>query len=162
MLEYSAFTRVFDLLKPLENLEKPDLFCKKRDGIWTKYSSSETLDVIQNTAMGLVELGIKPGEKVAIISANRPAWNFVDFATQIIGGVTVPMYPTITVEDYAFIFENAEVKIVFVEGEDLFLKAKEAAKGNKNIQAIYSFDPVEGAPIWTDVRDAGKGKDRSI
>jgi long-chain acyl-CoA synthetase len=72
------------------------------------------------------------------------------------------MYPTITVEDYAFIFENAEVKLVFVEGEDLFLKAKEAAKGNKNIQAIYSFDPVEGAPIWTDVRDAGKGKDRSI
>jgi long-chain acyl-CoA synthetase len=112
--------------------------------------------------MGLLDLGIKPGEKVAIISANRPAWNFIDFATQIIGGVTVPMYPTITVEDYAFIFENAEVKLVFVEGEDLFLKAKEAAKGNKNIQAIYSFDPVEGAPIWTDVRDAGKGKDRSI
>jgi len=72
------------------------------------------------------------------------------------------MYPTITVEDYAYIFENAEVKLVFVEGEDLYLKAKEAAKGNKNIQAIYSFDPVEGAPIWTDVRDAGQGKDRSI
>lgn len=162
MLEFSAFTRVFDLLKPLETLEKPDLFCKKRDGVWSKYSSSESLDVIQHVAMGLLDLGIKPGDKIAIISGNRPAWNFVDFATQIIGGVTVPMYPTITVEDYAFIFENAEVKLVFVEGEDLYVKAKEAAKGNKNIQAIYSFDPVEGAPIWTDVRDAGKGKDRSV
>jgi len=63
MLEFSTFTRVFDLLKPLETLEKPDLFCKKRDGVWSKYSSSESLDVIQNMAMGLLDLGIKPGEK---------------------------------------------------------------------------------------------------
>jgi long-chain acyl-CoA synthetase len=71
------------------------------------------------------------------------------------------MYPTITVEDYTFIFENAEVKYVFVEGEELFLKAKEASKGNKKIKKIYTFDPVEGADMWTDVKDAGVGMDRS-
>jgi long-chain acyl-CoA synthetase len=155
-------TRVFDLLKPLETQQIPDLFCQKRDGEWRKYSSSETLENIQTIALGLLELGLKPGEKVAIISGNRPHWNFVDFATQIIGGVTVPMYPTITIEDYEFIFENAEVKFVFVEGEDLHFKAKEASKKSKSVKEIFTFDPVEGAKSWSLVKEKGEGKDASI
>jgi long-chain acyl-CoA synthetase len=155
-------TRVFDLLKSLETNQIPDLFCQKRDGEWRKYSSSETLENIQSIALGLLELGLKPGEKVAIISGNRPHWNFVDFATQIIGGVTVPIYPTITIEDYEYIFENAEVKFVFVEGEDLYFKAKEASKKNKNIKEIFTFDPVEDAKSWSMVKEKGEGKDASV
>jgi len=152
-------TRVFDLLKPLETHQILDLFCQKRDGEWRKYSSAETLENIHSLALGLLELGLKPGEKVAIISGNRPHWNFVDFATQIIGGVTVPIYPTITIEDYEFIFENAEVKFVFVEGEDLYFKAKEASKNNKSVKEIFTFDPVEGAKSWSMVKEKGEGKD---
>lgn len=161
MLDLTNFTRVFDLLPIYEKLQVPDLFCLKRDGEWRKYSSDETLDIIQDVAIGLLALKIKPGDKIAIISGNRPEWNFVDFAIQLVGAVSVPMYPTITVEDYAFIFENAEVKYVFVEGEDLFLKAKEASKGNKRIKKIFTFDPVEGADMWTDVKDSGVGMDRT-
>ena len=161
MLDLSNFTRVFDLLPIYEKLQVPDLFCLKREGEWRKYSSEETVDIIQDVAIGLLALKIKPGDKIAIISGNRPEWNFVDFAIQLVGAVSVPMYPTITVEDYAFIFENAEVKYVFVEGEDLFLKAKEAAKGNKKIKKVFTFDPVEGADMWTDVKDSGVGMDRS-
>jgi long-chain acyl-CoA synthetase len=120
------------------------------------------LDIIHETALGLLALKIKAGDKVAIISGNRPEWNFIDFAIQIIGAVSVPMYPTITVEDYAFIFENAEVGFIFVEGEDLYLKSKEASKGNKKIKEIYTFDPVEGASMWTEVKEMGEGKDRSV
>ena len=155
-------TRVFDLLKPLETHQIPDLFCQKRDGEWRKYSSAETLENIQTIALGLLELGLKPGEKVAIISGNRPHWNFVDFATQIIGGVTVPIYPTITIEDYEFIFENAEVKFVFVEGEDLYFKAKEASKKNKGVKEIFTFDPVEDAKSWSIVKEKGEGKDAAV
>lgn len=161
MLDLTNFTRVFDLLPIYEKLQVPDLFCLKRDGEWRKYSSDETLDIIQDVAIGLLALKIKPGDKIAIISGNRPEWNFVDFAIQLVGAVSVPMYPTITVEDYAFIFENAEVKYVFVEGEDLFLKSKEASKGNKRIKKIFTFDPVEGADMWTDVKDSGVGMDRT-
>jgi len=161
MLDLTNFTRVFDLLPIYEKLQVPDLFCLKREGEWRKYSSEETVDIIQDVAIGLLALKIKPGDKIAIISGNRPEWNFVDFAIQLVGAVSVPMYPTITVEDYAFIFENAEVKYVFVEGEDLFLKAKEAAKGNKKIKKVFTFDPVEGADMWTDVKDSGVGMDRS-
>ena len=150
MLEFSSFTRVFDLLPIYDQLHKTDLFCMKRDGEWRKYSSEETLETIHDLALGLLSLKIKPGDKIAIISGNRPEWNFVDFAIQLIGAVSVPMYPTITVEDYAFIFENAEVKYVFVEGEELYLKAKEAGKGNRKIKKIYTFDPLEGADMWTD------------
>lgn len=161
MLDLTNFTRVFDLLPIYEKLQVPDLFCLKREGEWRKYSSDETLDIIQDVAIGLLELKIEPGDKIAIISGNRPEWNFIDFAIQLVGAVSVPMYPTITVEDYAFIFENAEVKYVFVEGEDLFLKAKEASKGNKKIKKIFTFDPVEGADMWTDVKDSGLGMDRT-
>ena len=161
MLEFSNFTRVFDLLPIYDQLQKSDLFCLKRNGEWRKYSSEETLETIQDVALGLLALKIKPGDKIAIISGNRPEWNFIDFAIQLIGAVSVPMYPTITVEDYAFIFENAEVKYVFVEGEELYLKVKEASKGNRKIKRVYTFDPVEGADMWTDVKDAGFGQDRS-
>ncbi len=161
MLDFSNFNRVFDLLPIYDRLHKSDLFCLKRNGEWRKYSSQESREIIQDVALGLLALKIKPGDKIAIISANRPEWNFIDFAIQLVGAVSVPMYPTITVEDYAFIFENAEVKYVFVEGEELYLKAKEAAKGNRKIKKIYTFDPVEGTDMWTEVKDAGFGKDRA-
>ncbi len=156
---HQQFTRVFDLLDAYASFKKEDLFCLKRNGEWKKYSVDETLETIQTLALGLLELKIKPGEKVAIISGNRPAWNFVDFAVQIIGGVTVPMYPTITIEDYDYIFRDAEVKFVFCENEELYLKVKEASKGNKKIKGIYTFDPVADVERWTAVKELGEGKD---
>ncbi len=156
---HQQFTRVFDLLIAYKNLQKADLFNLKRDGEWKNYSASDTLETIQTLALGLLELKVKPGDKIAIISGNRPAWNFVDFAVQVIGGVTVPMYPTITIEDYDYIFKDAEVKYVFCENEELYLKVKEAAKGNKLIKGIYTFDPVADVEMWTSVKELGEGKD---
>ena len=159
---HQQFTRVFDLLVAYKNFQKADLFNLKRDGEWKNYSTSDTLETIQTLALGLLALKVKPGDKIAIISGNRPAWNFVDFAVQIIGGVTVPMYPTITIEDYDYIFRDAEVKYIFCENEELYLKAKEASKGNKQIKGIYTFDPVADVEMWTAVKDLGEGKDASV
>jgi long-chain acyl-CoA synthetase len=159
---HQQFTRVFDLLIAYKNLQKADLFNLKRDGEWKNYSASDTLETIQTLALGLLELKVKPGDKIAIISGNRPAWNFVDFAVQVIGGVTVPMYPTITIEDYDYIFKDAEVKYVFCENEELYLKVKEAAKGNKLIKGIYTFDPVADVEMWTSVKELGEGKDAAV
>ena len=145
---HQQFTRVFDLLIAYKNFQKADLFNRKRDGEWKNYSTSDTLETIQTLALGLLELKVKPGDKVAIISGNRPAWNFVDFAVQVIGGVTVPMYPTITIEDYDFIFKDAEVKYIFCENEELYLKAKEAAKGNKLITMIKNNKGLSNSLWW--------------
>ncbi len=159
---HQQFTRVFDLLIAYKNFQKADLLNLKRDGEWKSYSTSDTLETIQTLALGLLEINVKPGDKVAIISGNRPAWNFVDFAVQVIGGVTVPMYPTITIEDYDYIFKDAEVKYIFCENEELYLKAKEAAKGNKLIKGIYTFDPVADVEMWTSVKELGEGKDPAV
>jgi long-chain acyl-CoA synthetase len=161
-MEHQQLERVFDLLLAYSDKPISDLFNKKTQGVWKNYSASEALDIINDVALGLIEIGIKPNDKVAIISSNRPEWNFIDFAIQIIGAVSVPMYPTITVEDYAFIFKDSEVKIIFAENEDLLNKSREAAKGNDNIQEIFTFDQVSGAKFWTDVIDLGVGKDASV
>jgi long-chain acyl-CoA synthetase len=159
---HQQFNRVFDLLDAYQHFQKEDLFNLKRNGEWKKYSAADTLENIQTLALGLLELKVKAGDKIAIISGNRPAWNFVDFAVQIIGGVTVPMYPTITIEDYDYIFKDAEVKYVFCENEELYLKVKEAAKGNKQIKGIYTFDPVADVDMWTVVKELGEGKDAAV
>lgn len=159
---HQQFNRVFDLLDAYKNSTKEDLFNLKRNGEWKNYSAADTLENIQTLALGLLELDVKPGDKIAIISGNRPDWNFVDFAVQVIGGVTVPMYPTITIEDYDYIFRNAEVKYVFCENEELYLKVKEAAKENKLIKGIYTFDPVADVDMWTVVKELGEGKDPAV
>ena len=159
---HQQFNRVFDLLNAYQSFQKEDLFNLKRNGEWKKYSATDTLENIQTLALGLLELKVKPGDKIAIISGNRPAWNFVDFAVQIIGGVTVPMYPTITIEDYDYIFKDAEVKYVFCENEELYLKVKEASKGNKQIKGVYTFDPVADVEMWTVVKELGEGKDAAV
>ncbi len=159
---HQQFNRVFDLLNAYQSFQKEDLFNLKRNGEWKKYSAADTLENIQTLALGLLELKVKPGDKIAIISGNRPAWNFVDFAVQIIGGVTVPMYPTITIEDYDYIFRDAEVKYVFCENEELYLKVKEASKGNKQIKGVYTFDPVADVEMWTAVKELGEGKDAAV
>jgi long-chain acyl-CoA synthetase len=161
-MEHQQLERVFDLLIAYSDKQMTDLFNKKTQGVWKNYSASETLNIINDVALGLIELGIKPNDKVAIIASNRPEWNFIDFAIQIIGAVSVPMYPTITVEDYAFIFKDSEVKIIFAENADLWNKSKEAAKGNDNVQEIFTFDQVAGAKYWTEVIDLGLGKDATV
>jgi long-chain acyl-CoA synthetase len=159
---HQHFNRVFDLLDAYQNFQKVDLFNLKRNSEWKAYSAADTLENIQTLALGLLALEVQPGDKIAIISGNRPAWNFVDFAVQIIGGVTVPMYPTITIEDYAYIFNDAEVKYVFCENEELYLKVKEASKENAHIKGIYTFDPVADVDMWTAVKELGEGKDPAV
>ena len=85
---------------------------KKLDGKWTTYSTKEFEQNVKSLSKGLLQLGISSQDKVAIISFNRPEWLFVDVAIQLVGAVSVPMYPTITVDDYAYIFSDADVKVV--------------------------------------------------
>ncbi|MHA8088163.1 AMP-dependent synthetase/ligase [Aquirufa sp. Wall-65K1] len=161
-MKHASLTRVFDLLDVYKTFHKSDLLNKKEDGYWKNYSNTDTLETIEQLALGLWSLGVKPGDKIAIISTNRPEWNFVDFAVQVLGAVTVPLYPTITVEDYAYIFEDSGVTFVFAENEELYLKAKEAAKDNSKIKTIYTFDPISGASLWTELKELGQGQDANV
>lgn len=146
-------TRAFDFIYyQKEKYPKKDCLNQKINGLWNSYSTQEVIDIANKVSLGLIKLGVKPGDKVAIISPNRPEWNFIDLGVQQIGAITVPMYPTITVDDYKYIFEHAEVKIVFAADEELVAKVGEATK-DLSVEAIYSFDQLDNQPNWEEVRD---------
>lgn len=159
---HQQLNRVFDLLNAYKEQEIEILFNKKRNGSWESYSSSTFLNVVNELAVGFLSIGIRPGDKIALISSNRNEWNVVDFATQIVGAVLVPIYPTITIDDYAFIFKDSGSKIIFAETEELYLKAKQAIKGNKKVEEIYTFEEVEDAKHWTSIKNQGVGKDFGV
>lgn len=149
--------RLFDLLEyQATNYPQEDAFVKKENGKWIKYSTEDAVQHVNSISLGLLELGIKKDDKVAIISINRPEWNFVDYGIQQIGAVSVPMYPTITVKDYNYIFKDAGVKAVFVADKELYEKVKEATTDISDILGVYTFDEVEGAQHWTEVEKLGE------
>ena len=109
-------TRTFDLLTRMQNRfsDKKDVLAGKEDGKWKRYAVQEYIDHCNWVSYALLSMGIKKGDKVAIISNNRPEWNFTDFGISQIGAVSVPIYPTISSEEYAYILGHAEPKIVFI------------------------------------------------
>ena len=154
------FTRAFDILTyQLQKYPQPDCLAAKINGEWRKYSTQQVQEKANQVSLGLLKLGIKKGDKVAIVSMNRPEWVFVDYGIQQIGAVGVPMYPTITEEDYRYIFTDAEVKAIFVSDRSLYNKVIAATLGIPGIQEIYSFDEVPGAKCWTDLLKLGEGED---
>lgn len=153
--------RAFDFLYyQLQKYPKTDALAGKANGQWVKYSTQDVIDIANRISIGLLKLGIKKDDKVAIISPNRPEWNLTDFGIQQIGAVSVPMYPTITVEDYRYIFNDAGVKVVFVSDKSLYDKVKQATEG-MDIYAIYTFDKLPGIAHWTELEAMGKNEDVS-
>lgn len=153
-------TRVFDLLPNcVLPVNRDDVFANKVNGEWKKYSATELIENVNNMSLGLMKLGVKKDDKIAIISTNRPEWNFVELGVQQLGAVSVPMYPNITIEDYRYIFKDAEVKFIFVGDEGLLKKVKEATSELEGIQGIYSFDKIKGQNHWIEVTDLGKVED---
>ena len=145
-------TRAFDFLyHQAANSPREDSLCYKVDGEWKKFSTQEIIDIVNKLSAAFLKLGYKKGDKMAIISPNRPEWNFVELAMQQIGVVSVPMYPTITVEDYEYIFGHAGVKLVFVDGQDIKNKVTKAIANLEGIDDVYSFDKLEGGKHWKEL-----------
>ncbi len=149
-------TRLFDLIPhQISNYDKAVSLARKEDGKWKTYTSKDLKRIVDNLSLAFIATGIAPGDKVAIISENRPEWNFIDFSLQQIGAISVPMYPTITSNDYAYIFDHAEVKMIFVGDQEIYSKASEVA-GDR---VIYSFDELDGVAHWSILEKKGESGD---
>ncbi|MFC5283793.1 AMP-dependent synthetase/ligase [Pedobacter alpinus] len=153
----AAVNRVFDLLSyNKSNFNNQDILASKVAGKWEKHSIDDFIAYADDISRGLLKLGICKDDKVAVMSPNRPEWNFCDFGIMQIGAAQVPMYPTLAEGDIKFILKNAEVKIVFVSDEVLYRKV-ETIKNTEQLElAIYTFDKVAGLPHWTEVQLLGK------
>ncbi len=150
-------TRTFDLLeRSLANHPKEDAIAGKKNNEWVRYSTKEYVDNATFMSYGLLALGLKKGDRVATVSSGRPEWNFADMGMSQTGIVHVPIYPTISFEDYEYILEHAEPKIVFITDKSLYEKLKPIIQKTKTVQEVYTFNDVEGAKSWMEVLELGK------
>lgn len=148
--------RLFDsILYQLENKPKEVCFCAKENGEWKPRSTREVVDSMNAFSRGLLALGVEPGDKIALISNNRPEWNIADLGILQIGAVDVPVYPTIGEEDYKFIFNHAEVKFCFVSDSELLEKVRNIKSDVPTLQEVYTFDKIANAKHWSEVLEKG-------
>ena len=156
-------TRTFDLLGQYQNKfnDKEDALVGRENGTWKKYSANEYINNANFLSYGMMALGLKKGDMVATISNNRPEWNFLDMAVSQAGMIHVPIYPTISKEDYDYILNHCEPKLVFVSDKLLLEKIKPIVANAKSIKDIYTFNSIEGAKNWKEILELGeKNKDK--
>src|SRR4051812_41591993 len=156
--------RLFDFFEQkLKNDPDEPLLGAKEGGKWRTYSVKEVKQIVDQLSIGLLALGYGAGnmtvegrDKIAILSKNRPEWMFLDLALQQIGVVLVPLYPTIHISDLEFVMNDAQVKAVFVNDEELFHKVQTVRGKVPSIREIFSFEHVSGAPHWKELLGQGK------
>ena len=146
-------TRIFDLLDNyLEKYPAQEVaLAAKRNGQWRKFSIQEYVEQTKNISYGMLKAGIQPGDKVGIVSGNRPEWNMIDFAIMQIGAISIPIYPTISQEDYKYILNHAEMKMIFIEGKELRNKLKPILPELKTMEEIYTFDDLDSEYKYLDM-----------
>ena len=150
--------RLFDILDYyLENKPNQEVaLAGKIDKEWRKYSIQEYIAIANNLSFAMIKLGVQPGDKVAIISTNRPEWNMLDMAIMQIGAITVPVYPTISESDYQYILNHCEAKVAFIEGLEVMTKIEHILPVTPNLKHVYTFINRERLPYLAQLIEMGE------
>ena len=151
-------TRLFDIpAYQLEQYPIENALVTKYNQKWVPLSSKEYVEKINQVSRALLRLGVKPKDKIAMVSSNnRTEWHILDMAIMQIGAHNVPIYPTIPKEDYIYIFNHAEIKYCFVSDKDLWEKVSSIASEIPTIEEILSFDPIENIRGWQQILSLGE------
>ncbi len=159
MVNYRA-KRLFDIWDNLiQNHQKDNFLNNKVNGAWTGISTKEAYDSIQAMASGLINLGLQPGDKVAIMSQNCYEWVLTDYACQIAGLITIPLFPTFSGEDLKFIINDSEVKVLFAGNKGLLKKVFEIESAIPTVSHFFTFLDVENAKSYkTLIEDGNSNK----
>ena len=152
-------SRIFDFMYyQQEHFPKADMFAAKINNVWEPISTAETIVMVNKLSAGLIKIGIGGNDmtvdkqdKVALISRNRPEWLMLDMACQQIGAILCPIYPTTNVNELEFIFNDAEIKIAFLSGNDILQKVNDIKSKVPSLMDIYDFDIAEGVKFWKDL-----------
>ncbi|UII22337.1 AMP-dependent synthetase/ligase [Fulvivirga ligni] len=153
--------RLFDvLLFQIEDRPQDICLSHKINNQWKSYSTKETMEIVNQLSTGLLSLGVQPGDKIGLASFNRPEWVFADFAISQIGAINVPMYPNSTSEDYAFIIEHAEIKVVLAGDIEIYRKFEEAQKSVNHSLTLFCFDEENETIHWQKLLEQGENIDQ--
>ena len=152
-----AITRLFDIpYEALKNYPKEDALATKYAGTWEKLSTQDFINQGNRFSRGLLSLDVKVGDRIGLVSTNnRTEWFVVDLGISQIGAITVPVYPTISIEDYVHIFNDAEIKYCFVSDKALYEKLLQVKEQVFSLVEIFTFDEVENARNWLEILHLG-------
>lgn len=124
----------------------------KVNGEWIKTSTQEYIDKANAISRGLIKLGVKPNDKLAIISmTNRTEWNICDIGILQTGAQDVPIYPTISEEDYEYVLNHSESTYVFVSCTEVLEKINKIKQNVPSLMGVYCFDAIDSCPNWMEV-----------
>lgn len=153
--------RLFDFpYYQLEKYPQEKALVTKYNGEWKATSTQEYIDKANALSRGLMRLGVNPNDKVAIISmTNRTEWNICDIGIMQTGAQDVPIYPTISEDEYEYVLNHSESVYCFVSCKEVYDKVQKIRNNVPSLKEVYTFDEIEGAKNWQEV--LGEGKDES-
>jgi long-chain acyl-CoA synthetase len=160
----TRINRIFDLLDQYREQfpEKKDVLVHKVNGQWENISTDEYIKTSNQVSAALLALGIRKGDRIATILNNSPYWNFLDMGLLQIGAVQVPIYPTISEENYGHIFDETEVRLIFITNLDIYEKIKRVVDDISSLQGIYSIEKIEGLKNWSEFISLGTADDYTL
>ena len=161
----SEITRLFDF--PYYQLEKyhsiEDALVTKYDSVWVKTSTESYIAKANAISRALLRMGVQKNDKIAVISTNnRTEWNIMDIGVLQTGAQNVPIYPTISEDDYEYILNHSESSYCFVSDQEVLRKINLIKHKTPRLKAIYSFDEILGCNHWTELLQLGEDPSNQI
>jgi long-chain acyl-CoA synthetase len=131
----------------------------KRGDAWAEVSYAELAGIVSEIARGLIDLGLAPGDRVALLCTTRVEWSFVDFAITAAGGVVVPIYPTNSPDECAWVAGDSESRFVVCEDASQVAKIAAVRERLPKLEEIVAIEPADGALALDELRERGRGRD---
>lgn len=153
-----SITRLFDFpYYQQETYNLPVALATKKNGVWEKTSSQEYIAKANAVSRALLRMGIQKDDKIALITSNnRTEWNIMDIGILQTGAQTVPIYPTISEEDYEYILNHSGSMYCFVSDEEVLHKVNLIKANVPTLKEVYSFNEIEGCKHWSDLLILGE------
>ena len=154
----NTITRLFDFAyHQLALYNLPDALVTKQNGNWIKTSTQEYIDKANTISRALLRMGIQKNDKIAIISSNnRTEWHIMDVGILQTGAQNVPIYPTISENDYEYILNHSESIYCFVSDNEVLTKLNAIKQNVPKLKEVYSFNEIEGCKNWNELLVLGK------
>jgi len=142
------FTLTAMCLEAVARHNKPDTVSEKRGKEWVRISASEFVQRVRHIALGLADAGVRPQDRVALISENRPEWSLADLAILSFGAITVPLYTTQAVDQIEFILKDSGARALLVSGGRVLKHARKGFENLDHLEQVIVFDPeaAQGLP----------------
>lgn len=152
-----GITRVFDFLENLKEkyAYKTDILAQKKNGVWKKVSVDEYYEIAHLFSYGFLALGLQPQDKVVTITNNRPEWNFIDMALSMANLVHVPVYPTLGIEDYKYIINHSDAKLVIIGDNVIFNIVNLAIQALEVKPIVYTINSIENQKKLEEIKLLG-------